>query len=170
MPRTVKEARYQRTVNKRGKVAYHQYDAGSVKADSTAASIRRGKCNHCGRPLPCISCAKTMRKKLGLVGKEPRPSQLEGYLETYDVNGKQKSRITYELALAPDVEEAARKIREEGFEYVEGERVTKYPPWTERDYLVRSGQDPNNHVDIRSFPCILRNGHRETNHAEQANS
>ena len=82
-------------------------------------------CLSCGGPLPCESCA---RKRLA-----------SGFPRTAD------ERDDSALAFAPEVAEAARRVREEGFQE-EGKRGRYYPPWDEEEYAARES--------LRSEPVL----------------
>ena len=94
-------------------------DVGKALADSKGniAPIY-DTCTYCGGPLPCIECARRLQKTRGFT---PEPTE--------------------EPSLAPEIAEAARKIREDGF--IRAKQVSKIPyfqePWDEYEYKVRAG-------------------------------
>ena len=85
---------------------------------SVKESILFEQCLRCGGPLPCIECAKQLQKERGF---KPEPEE--------------------EPSLAPEIAEAARKIREEGFlaRCHTSKRNYYQEPWTEEEYRRRAG-------------------------------
>jgi hypothetical protein len=96
------------------------YDRPRVTKDSEGAEVYR-HCMICKGPLPCLECARKLRRELGLVGKEPPD-------------------MTAVLELSPDEAEAVRRIREDGF-YDDSSGEIR-PPWDDETYYKRAGIDP----------------------------
>ena len=86
------------------------------------------RCERCNGNLPCVKCARAMRKELGLVGKEPMEEEI--------------ALDEYELEQARLLEEATKKIRDEGFvgrSNHSNREAMFYPPWDENTHRDRFG-------------------------------
>jgi hypothetical protein len=108
---------------------------------STAANHIRcygeEKCDNCGQPLPCRKCAE-------------RAGQLRMQREVSGEEAEDEGDPDVELRLAPEVADAAREVREQGF--FSKMRNAQQPPWNKAEYerRTRTGYKPYRIPILRS--------------------